>query len=105
MLRLGDWFLARFVDSFDEPPHEITLDVDVFDDPTYGNQQLTLFHGFYNQYQYLVRAITCAENDLVVLPALLYGTADVAVALDDELQRIVTALRERFPGVLIRPAR
>ena len=102
LLRLEDWFIARFVDSFEEPPGEITLDVDVFDDPTHGEQQLTMFHGYYDQYQYLVRAITCAENDLVVLPALLHGTADVALGLGDELRRIVTALRKRFPGVLIR---
>jgi len=42
-----------------------------------GEQQLTFFHGYYKQYQYLVRAITCAENDAVVLPVLLFGTADV----------------------------
>lgn len=102
LLQLEEWFLTRFVESFDEPPREITLDADVFDDPTHGQQQLTLFHGFYKQYQYLVRAITCAENDLVVMPALLYGTADPAVALDDELERIVTALRAKFPDVLIR---
>ena len=102
LLRLEDWFLTRFVESFEEPPREVTLDADVFDDPTHGQQQLTLFHGYYKQYQYLVRAITCAENDLVVMPALLYGTADPAVALNDELERIVTALREKFPDVLIR---
>jgi hypothetical protein len=102
LLRLEDWFIERFVDSFEEPPREVTLDVDVFDDPTHGEQQLTMFHGYYEQYQYLVRAITCAENDLVVLPALLHGTADVALALEDELDRIVAALREKFPHVLIR---
>jgi hypothetical protein len=102
LLRLEQWFLDRFVDSFDEPPREVTLDVDVFDDPTHGDQQLTLFHGYYEQYQYLVRAITCAENDLVILPVLLYGTADPALGLEQDLQRIVCALRERFPHVLIR---
>ena len=74
LLRLEDWFIDRFVNSFREPPREVTLDIDVFDDATHGQQQLTLFHGFYKQYQYLVRAITCAENDMVVLPALFYGT-------------------------------
>lgn len=102
LLSLEDWFIDRFVNSFDEPPREVTLDIDVFDDPTHGQQQLTLFHGFYKQYQYLVRAITCAENDLVVLPVLLYGTADPALGVDDDLQRIVQALRERYPHVLIR---
>ncbi len=102
LLRLEDWFIERFVNSFDEPPREVTLDVDVFDDPAHGDQQLTFFHGHYKQYQYLVRAITCAENDAVVLPVLLYGTADVALGLGDDLQRIVRALREKFPDVLIR---
>jgi len=102
LLRLEEWFVDRFVNSFDEPPQEITLDIDVFDDPTHREQQLTFFHGYYNQYQYMVRAITCAENDMVVLPALLYGTADVALGVGKELQRIANALREKFPHVLIR---
>ena len=102
LLRLEAWFIDRFVNSFDKPPREVTLDIDVFDDPTHGQQQLTLFHGFYRQYQYLVRAITCAENDLVVLPVLLYGTADPALGVGEDLQRIVQALRKRFPQVLIR---
>ena len=102
LLRLEDWFIQRFVNSFDEPPGEITLDVDVFDDATHGAQQLTLFHGHYRQYQYLVRAITCAENDLVVLPTLLYGTADPALGLCGDLERVVQALHEMFPHVRIR---
>ena len=102
LLRLEDLFIDRFVNSFDEPPLEVTLDIDVFDDPTHGNQQLTLFHGYYKQYQYQVRAITCAENDLVVLPVLLHGTANPALGVDDDLRRIVTALRDKFPHVLIR---
>ncbi|GAH09277.1 unnamed protein product, partial [marine sediment metagenome] len=102
LLRLEDWFIERFVNSFDQPPLEVTLDIDVFDDPTHGAQQLTLFHGYYKQYQYQVRAITCAENDMVVLPVLLYGTADAALGVGIDLQRIVQSLREKFPNVLIR---
>jgi len=102
LLRLETWFIERFVNSFQDSPREITLDIDVFDDPTHGQQQLTFFHGYYEQYQYLVRAITCAENDLVVLPVLLHGTADPALGLDSDVKRIVRALRDKFPGVLIR---
>ncbi len=101
LLRLEDWFIQQFVDSFDEPPTEITFDIDVFDDPTHGQQQLTLFHGFYGQYQYLVRAITCAENDQVVLPVLLYGTAHATLGVVDDLRRVVEALRRKFPDVRI----
>ena len=100
-MRLEDWFLQRFVDSFDTAPAEITLDIDVFDDPAHGQQQLVLFHGFYKQYQYLVRVVTCAENDQVVMPVLLHGTAHAALGADQDIRRVVTALRERFPDVRI----
>ncbi len=52
LLQLEELFLDQFVESFDEPPSVLTFDVDAFDDPAYGNQQLSLFHGFYKQYQY-----------------------------------------------------
>ena len=99
LLRLEDWFIDRFVNSFDEPPREVTLDIDVFDDSTHRQQQLTLYYGYYNQYQYLVIAITCDENGWVVLPALLYGTA---LGAREDLQCIVEVLREKFPDFLIR---
>ena len=101
LLRLEEWFINRFVESFDQPPAEITLDIDVFDDPTHGQQQLTFYHGFYKQYQYLVRAITCAENDYVVLPVLLHGTAHAALGAHLDVARVVKALRAKFPDVRI----
>ena len=78
--RLQDVFIEQFLASFDEPPTRITLDIDPFDDPTHGSQQLTFFHGYYGQYQYLPRVITCAENDLVVMVCLLFGSAHPATS-------------------------
>jgi hypothetical protein len=43
-------FIERFVTSFDEPPREVTLDIDVFDDPTHVVPQRTFFHGHYKPY-------------------------------------------------------
>jgi hypothetical protein len=102
LLRLEEWFLAQFIGSFDAPPAELTLDIDVYDDPTHGQQQLTFFHGFYEQYQYLVRVITCAENDLVVFPVLLHGTAPAALGAVQDVQRVVARLRAVWPDVRIR---
>jgi len=101
LLRLEDWFIDQFIASFAEPPRELTLDIDAFDDPTHGAQQLTFFHGFYEQYQYLARVITCAENDQVVLPVLLHGTAHAATGAAEDIQRVVTRLREAWPDVRI----
>ena len=61
--------------------------------PAHGQQQLVLFHGHYGQYQYQPRVITCAENDMVVMPCLLYGSAPAALGAADDhdvtlLQRV-----------------
>jgi hypothetical protein len=99
--RLRDVFIDRFIASFEEPPSHLTLDIDPFDDPTHGQQQLTFFHGYYDQYQYLPRLITCAENDLIVDLCLLYGSAHPALAAADDLEYVVRRLREVWPGVRI----
>lgn len=101
LLRLEQFFIEEFAGAWEQVPRRLTLDVDVFDDPTHGQQQLTFFHGFYRQYQYLVRVITCAENDQVLLPALLHGTARAGLGAADELQRVMQTLRARQPDVQV----
>jgi hypothetical protein len=102
LLRAEVWFLEQFILSFDNPPHSITLDIDLFDDPTHGQQQLTFFHGFYEQYQYQVRLITCAENDQIAFPVLLHGTACARLGVMPDLARVVRRLRQAWPDVVIR---
>src|SRR3954451_4119131 len=51
--RLRAVFVEHFIASFAEPPLSLTFDLDAVDDPAHGSQQLTLFHAFYEQCQYL----------------------------------------------------
>lgn len=99
--RLRDRLIDQFIDSFEQPPTQLTLDIDPFDDPTHGEQQLTFFHGHYDQYQYLPRVITCAENDLVLDLSLLYGSAHAALGAANDLNYVVRRLRQAWPGVRI----
>lgn len=101
LFRLQDVVLDQFVASFEEPPTCLTFDIDTFDDATHGDQQLTFFHGFYGQYQYQPRLITCAENDLTVMVALLFGTASPTLAIDSDLEYLVTGLRKIWPDLRI----
>lgn len=101
LLRLRDVLCEQFLDSFESPPSRITLDLDAFDDPTHGEQQLRLFHGFYEQFQYLPIAITCAETDAVALVGLRHGTAHAALGADDDLRYLVSRIRARWPDVEI----
>ena len=75
--RLRDTLVDQFIQSFDEPPLHLTLDMDPFDDPTHGQQQLTMYHGYYEQHQYLPIVFTCAENDAVLLVGLRHGTGAI----------------------------
>lgn len=99
--RLRDVIAEQFLDSFETSPARITLDIDAFDDPTHGQQQLTFFHGYYEQYQYLPIAITCAETDQVALVGLRHGTAHPALGTDDDLRYLAARIRERWPDVEI----
>jgi len=101
LFQLRDVFIEQFIASFEEPPSHLTLDIDTFDDATHGQQQLTFFHGYYDQYQYLPRVITCAENDQVVMAALLFGTASPTLGAADDLEYLVGRLRAVWPGVRI----
>lgn len=99
--RLQDVLIDQFIASFASAPRHLTFDIDVFDDPTHGQQQLTFFHGYYDQYQYLPRAITSKENDLVVMVALLFGTAAPTLGIEDDLTYLVNRLRAVWPDVQI----
>ncbi len=99
--RLRDVLIDQFIASFSAPPRHLTLDIDPFDDATHGQQQLTFFHGYYGQYQYLPRAITCAENELALDVCLLHGTAHAALGADDDVEYVARRLREVWPDVRI----
>src|SRR3974377_1148563 len=99
--RLRDVMADLFIQSFDQAPGHITLDLDAFDDPAHGDQQLIMFHGYYDQYQYLPIAITCAENDMTLLVGLRFGTCPAYLGADNDLRYLVGRLRAVWPDVHI----
>jgi hypothetical protein len=97
--RLRDVLVDLFIQSFDATPHHLTLDIDAFDDPAHGQQQLVMFHGYYEQYQYLPIVITCAENDPVLLVGLRHGTCHASLGVDNDLRYLMGRLRAVWPDV------
>jgi hypothetical protein len=99
--RLHDMLVDLFIQSFDTPPRHLTLDIDAFDDPAHGQQQLIMFHGYYEQYQYLPIVITCAENDMVLLVGLRHGTGHASLGADNDLRYLMGRLRAVWPDLHI----
>jgi hypothetical protein len=82
-------------------PDSLTLDLDATDDSTHGHQQLTLFHGYYGQYQYFPLILSEPTTKHVFVAALRHGTAHAALGADDDLMRVVNALRQEKPDIRI----
>jgi hypothetical protein len=83
------------------PPGHLAFDVDAVDDPAHGQQQLIMFHGYYDHHQYLSIVITCAENDMAVLVGLRHGTATATLGVDNDLRFLGGRLRAVSPDVHI----
>lgn len=98
---LRDVFIDQFLASFDRPPLRLTFDMDAVDDPAHGHQQLTLWHGFYDQNQYLPLFITCPDNDQFVVVSLRPGNVHASLGADDDLDYLVSRLRSAWPSVVI----
>ena len=99
LYRLAQAMLKLYLDTRDPTSQRIILDIDITADPTYGQQQLTFFHGFYGQYVYL--PLLVFEGGQLVTAVLLPGNAwggSYAVRI---LRRLVQQIRSRFPGLEI----
>jgi hypothetical protein len=99
--RLRDLFIDHFIASFATAPKHLTFDLDAVDDPAHGAQQLVLFHGYFDQYQYFPSFITCADNDQTVMLSLRPGAVHAALGADDDLEYLVKRLRQTWPSVHI----
>jgi hypothetical protein len=82
-------------------PPSVTLDLDATDDPTHGHQQLTLFHGYFGQYQYFPLIISEPTTKHAFLAWLRPGTVHAALGAEDDLMRVVNALRKERTDIII----
>lgn len=78
-------------------PGVVVLDADPTDDPTHGDQQLSFFHGFYDQHQLYPMMISEPSTQHLFVAWLRPGTMGAGLGLEDDLERIVTALQRANP--------
>ncbi len=88
-----------FLQAHEQAPEQIILDLDATDDPLHGNQEGRFFHGYYGHYCYLPLYIFCGE--FLLCARLRSSNIDAAAGSVDELQRIVSQIRSRWPEVRI----
>ena len=97
--KIEELLVSIFLQSFKKPPKTITIDVDATDDPLHGNQEGKFFHGYYQNYCYLPLYITC--EGFVLCAKLRPSNIDAADGTVEELNRIISQIRQQWPDVKI----
>jgi hypothetical protein len=99
LVKLSKVLVDQFLDSYDQPPQEITLDFDATDDPVHGQQEGRFFHGYYKCYCFLPLYVFCGSQLLCAyLRPSKIDAAKHALAIT---KLLVTAIRQRWPDVRI----
>jgi hypothetical protein len=88
-----------YVESQQEVPEEVILDLDATDDPTHGRQEGRFFQGYYGHYCYLPLYIFAGDQALCA--RLRPSNIDASEGALEEVQRIVGQLRRHWPEVRI----
>ena len=97
--QIEDFFTEIFVQSQSAPPERLILDLEATDDPVHGGQLGRFFHGYYQEYCFLPLYIFCGEH--LLWSQLRPSDIDAACGSVKALRRIVTRLRQAWPGVKI----
>ena len=92
-------FLDLFLQAHGQPPTRIVLDLDATDIPLHGHQAGRFFHGSYDDYCYLPLYIFCGDH--LLCAKLRPSNIDASAGALKEVQRLVAAIREKWPHVEI----
>ena len=92
-------FVEVFLEAHHRVPRQIILDLDATDDPLHGRQEGRFFHGYYDCYCYLPLYVFCGRHLLAA--KLRRSNIDASAGAADEIARIVTQIRRRWPRVRI----
>ena len=96
---IDELLVQVFLESQEQAPDQIILDVDATDLPLYGQQEGRFFHGYYDHYCYLPLYILCGEQ--VLCARLRESNHDASFGSLQEIRRIVGQIRAAWPKVKI----
>ena len=96
---VDELLIDLFLETHDEPPAEVILDLDATDDPIHGKQEGRFFHGYYDCYCYLPLYIFAGDH--LLCARLRTSDRDGAAGSLEELDRIVPRIRAAWPQTRI----
>lgn len=101
--RLGRVFLDLYLRERGRNgrPHRILIDADSTADPTYGDQEGSAYHGYYQTHMYHPLLLFDGDTGQLITVVLRPGTCHASRGIVSILRRIVRAIGATWPGVAI----
>ena len=101
--RLAHALLGLYLQEreWDGRPTHLLLDLDSTADPTHGEQEGSSYHGCYQQHMYHPLLIFDGHTNQLITAVLRHGTVHASRGVVAILQRLVAAIRARWPQVSI----
>jgi len=99
--RLADWLFKLYVKTHPGPRDVMVIDIDATDDPTHGQQQLSFFHGYYEQHIYHPIFIIDGISGFPMACVLRPGNTHAAHRVKAVFKRLVKRLKKAYPKAQI----
>lgn len=80
---------------------QVIIDIDSTDDPTHGDQQLSMFNGYYGHFMYNELFFHDGQTGQIIVPVLRPGNSHSNKWYVAILKRIVNRIRDRYPDMKI----
>ena len=97
---LSNAWVDRYVKSL-KGRKSIIIDIDATDDPTHGNQQLSMFNGYYGGFMYNELFFHDGDTGQIILPVLRPGNCHSNRWYVSILKRILIKIRACYPDMEI----
>jgi len=90
-----------YVASLRPDTQVVILDIDATDDATHGAQQLSFFHGYYDQHMYHPVLVFDGESGQLITAVLRAGNTHASRGARAILRRLIQKIRRRLPHAAI----
>ena len=97
LLHLADRLVELYLRTHPGSPAWIVLDMDSTDDPTHGCQQLSFFHGYYDQHMYHPLLVFDGLDGFPLAAVLRPGNVHASKAAVSILKRLIGKLQKAYP--------
>lgn len=99
--RLADRLFSLYLQAHPGLRDVIVIDIDATDDPTHGHQQLSFFHGYYDEHMYHPLLVFDGLTGFPMACVLRAGNTHASHGSAAVLKRIIKRLKRAYPGAQI----